>query len=61
MSYYDRILAGMVLSLGTGAGIGLLTAVPVNLGVSLGALGAAGLMYDGMFRRAPIQASGPDL
>lgn len=60
MSYYDRLLAGMVLSLGAGAGIGLLTAAPVNLGVSLGALAAAGFMYDGMFRNAPI-TTGTDL
>lgn len=60
-SYYDRLLAGMVLSLGIGAGIGLLTAVPANLGVSLGALAASALMYDGMFRHAPISAAGPEL
>lgn len=61
MSYYDRLLAGMVLSLGAGAGIGLLTSVPANIGVSIGALGSAVLMYDGMFRNAPLTATGADL
>lgn len=61
MSYYDRLLAGMVLSLGAGAGIGLLTVVPVNVGVGLGALAASVFMYDGMFRNAPITATGADL
>ena len=53
VDYYDKILAGISLSLVMGTLIGVLTTIPLPYGVGSGALVAIGLMYDGMFRNGP--------
>lgn len=54
LSYYDRIIAGITVSMAAGAMIGISTQVPLNVATMAGSLAAGGFMYDGMFRNAPV-------
>lgn len=54
MKYYDAILAGIPATMAAGAAIGVMTTLPLNMGVAAGGLFSASLMYHGMFRRAPV-------
>ncbi|MFB6242401.1 MAG: hypothetical protein ABEJ36_06400 [Candidatus Nanosalina sp.] len=54
IDYYDKVLAGMTVSLGAGASIGVLTGVPVQYAVGGGAAVSIGIMYHGMFRNGPL-------
>ncbi len=53
LDYYDKILAGMGLSLAGGGLTGFLTSLPVPHAFGGGALIAIVLMYHGMFRNGP--------
>lgn len=53
IDYYDKILAGISGSLALGAGIGLLTNVPIPYAVGGGAAVSIIIMYHGMFRNGP--------
>lgn len=54
MEYYDRIIAGITVSMAAGVMVGVGTPVPVNMATMAGSVAAGGFMYDGMFRNAPV-------
>jgi hypothetical protein len=54
MELYDGILAGIFGSMSLGIASGVMTSLPLNVGVAAGALASAGLMYVGMFKHAPV-------
>lgn len=53
LTYYDKILVAIPVSLVGGILVGLLTSVPVRLGLLAGALIATIWIYDAMFRNPP--------
>jgi len=54
IDYYDKVLAGIVVSLGIGTSLGVFTGVPVHYGAGSGAAVSMGIMYYGMFENGPI-------
>lgn len=54
INYYDKILAGILLSLLAGGSIGALTKISLAYSLGSGAAVSLLLMYDGMFRNGPI-------
>ncbi|MFB6145868.1 MAG: hypothetical protein ABEJ99_05195 [Candidatus Nanohaloarchaea archaeon] len=56
MRYYDFVLSGIMFSLAAGATIGFITSVPLNVSLAASSLVSSGLMYHGMFARAPTEA-----
>ncbi|MCW8172756.1 MULTISPECIES: hypothetical protein [Natrialba] len=59
VSYYDKILAGIAVSLVGGILLGTFTAVTLNTGILLGALAASGFVYHAMFENPPLPTSDP--
>lgn len=56
LSYYDKILVAIPASLSGGILVGLLTSVPVQVGLLAGALLATVWIYDATFRNPPRPA-----
>lgn len=54
LDYYDKVLAGITASLGSGAAIGAFTHFPVQYAVGGGAAVSIAIMYHGLFRNGPI-------
>lgn len=54
INYYDKVLAGITLSLLIGTSLGITTKMPVQYGVGSGAAISIGIMYHGMFRNGPL-------
>jgi hypothetical protein len=54
INYYDKILAGILLSLLAGGSIGAFTKISLAYSLGSGAAVSLLLMYDGMFRNGPI-------
>lgn len=52
-NYYDKVLAGISISLASGAVLGISTVVPIQYAVGGGAAVSIGIMYHGMFKNAP--------
>ncbi|MEY7847787.1 hypothetical protein AB7C87_01095 [Natrarchaeobius sp. A-rgal3] len=59
LSYYDKILVGIGVSLVGGLLISVFTVVTLNTGVLLGALAASGFVYHAMFENPPLPTSDP--
>jgi hypothetical protein len=59
LTYYDRILAAIGVSLGGGVLGGLLTDVEVRVTVLVGALVATVFVYDALFRNPPQAGHAP--
>ncbi|MEF8801088.1 MAG: hypothetical protein V5A38_13455 [Halolamina sp.] len=53
LTYYDKVLVAIPASLGGGIIIGLVTSVPVLVGLLAGALIATVWIYDATFRNPP--------
>ncbi|QKY20259.1 hypothetical protein B4589_007655 [Halolamina sp. CBA1230] len=58
LSYYDKVLVAIAVSLGGGSAVGALTDVEFRLGLLGGALLATLFIYDAVFRRPPQPGSG---
>lgn len=54
IDYYDKILAGIAISLFGGASLGFITSIPLQYSFGGGALISIILMYHGMFENGPI-------
>ncbi|MGM0604752.1 MAG: hypothetical protein ACQETB_03670 [Halobacteriota archaeon] len=59
LDYYDRILLGIAVSLGGGWVVALLTAIPTETALLGGAILAAPLVVDALFRNPPTQPAEP--
>ena len=53
IQYYDKILGGIVASLGAGISLSFFTRLPVHLGAGSGAAVSMAIMYYGMFEKGP--------
>jgi hypothetical protein len=53
LSYYDKILAAIIASLGGGALAGVITAYSFRAGLLAGAFLATVFVYDALFRNPP--------
>ena len=53
LEYYDKILAGIGVSLAIGTVTGFFTQLPIRYTVGAGAAISMGLMYHGMFMNGP--------
>lgn len=54
LDYYDKILAGITVSLAAGGSLGALTKISLAYSLGAGAAVSLVLMYDGMFRNGPL-------
>ncbi len=54
INYYDKILAGIALSLLAGGSVGFLTNIPLQYSFGVGAAVSIALMYHGMFENGPL-------
>lgn len=54
IDYYDKILAGIALSLFAGGSAGLMTSIPLQYSFGAGAAVSIALMYHGMFENGPL-------
>lgn len=54
VDYYDKILAGISLSLLAGVSAGFLTSLPLQYSAGAGAGVSMLFMYHGMFRNGPL-------
>jgi len=54
ISYYDKILTGILFSLLAGGSVGALTKISLAYSLGAGAAVSLILMYDGMFRNGPV-------
>lgn len=55
LTYYDKILAGIALSLISGGFVGLITDLRLRVGLLAGALVATTLVYHALFRNPPLE------
>ena len=53
LEYYDKILAGIAVSLGLGTATGYFSTLPIQYTIAVGAAIAIGFMYHGMFQKSP--------
>lgn len=59
LSYYDKIVGAIAVSLLSGLLLGVLTSIAFHIGVFLGALTATVFMLDALFRNPPLPVSDP--
>ncbi|ELY58705.1 hypothetical protein [Natronolimnohabitans innermongolicus] len=59
ISYYDKILVGIAGCVLGGILLGVLTPIPFESGLFLGAITASVFVYDAMFRNPPLQTTDP--
>lgn len=52
--YYDLVLLGVVVSVGTGVGVGLLTPIAMTTSATLLALVAVAIIGHGLFVNGPV-------
>lgn len=57
VSRYDLLLAALPTSLLSGTAVGSLSALPLHVGIALGAIPSILLLYYGLFHNAPIPAT----
>lgn len=59
LSYYDKIVGAIAVSLLGGLLLGILTSIAFHIGVFLGALTATVFMFDALFRNPPLPVGDP--